>query len=163
MRRVISVLAISTCLLAGLPMTTWANGVTIFSGLDRNEELPVSFDFGGERYYLKIPAKKMKVPVAEFAITYPNYYTGQLDPKSVEVQVSNQKVPAEVTWNAKGRRLEISPKDPIPAGQTVQLILSNVQNPPFGGTYYVTCEIQSSSPGALPLYSYLGTWIIQLS
>ncbi|MBD2626429.1 DUF2808 domain-containing protein [Trichormus variabilis] len=170
MRRVFSALAVTSCLLTSFSATTWAQslpGLTLFSGVKSENQLPFRLDFGGQtnswdRYILRLPAKKMKLAVAQFAITYPNYYKGSFDPKKVEVRIRGKKVPlSEVKWDKEGRVLEIFPEEPVPAGSAVELVLSNVQNPAFGGTYYFNCQVLS--PGEVPLLRYLGTWIISIS
>jgi hypothetical protein len=104
----------------------------------------------------------MKLAVAQFAITYPNYYEGTFDPKDVEVKVKGKKIPlSEVKWDKEGRVIQIFPQEPVPAGDRVELILSNVQNPSFGGVYYFNCQVLS--PGDIPLLRYLGTWIISIT
>ncbi len=170
MKRLLSALAVTSCLLTGLPAMTLAQslpGLTLFSGVKSENQLPFRLDFGGQtsstdRYILRIPAKKMKLAVAQFAITYPNYYEGTFDPKDVEVKVKGKKVPlSEVKWDKEGRVIQIFPQEPVPAGDRVELILSNVQNPSFGGVYYFNCQVLS--PGDIPLLRYLGTWIISIT
>ncbi|MFM7407160.1 MAG: DUF2808 domain-containing protein [Cuspidothrix sp.] len=170
MKRLLSALAVTSCLLTGLPVMTLAQslpGLTLFSGIKGENQLPFRLDFGGQtnssdRYILRIPAKKMNLAVAQFAITYPNYYEGTFDTKDVEVKVKGKKVPlSEVKWDKEGRVIQIFPEEPVPAGDRVELILSNVQNPSFGGVFYFNCQVLS--PGDLPLLRYLGTWIISIT
>ena len=170
MKRLLSALAVTSCLLTGLPAMTLAQslpGLTLFSGVKGENQLPFRLDFGGQtsstdRYILRIPAKKMKLAVAQFAITYPNYYEGTFDPKDVEVKVKGKKIPlSEVKWDKEGRVIQIFPQEPVPAGDRVELILSNVQNPSFGGVYYFNCQVLS--PGDIPLLRYLGTWNISIT
>lgn len=170
MRHLLSTLAITGCLLTSIPTITLAQGLpglTLFSGVKRENQLPFRLDFGGQangtdRYVLKIPAKKMKLAVAQFAISYPNYFDGTFDPKEVEVKVKGKSVPlSEVKWNKEARLIEIFPQEPVPAGNNVELELSNVENPAFGGMFYFRCRILS--PGDVPLLRYLGTWIIGIN
>jgi len=168
MKRVLSALAVTSCLLAGLPAITLAqNGFTLFSGVKNEDQLPYRLDFDGQtnstdRYILRIPAQKMKFAVAQFAITYPNYYKGTFDTKDIEVKVKGKKVPlSEVKWDKEGGVIQIFPEAPVPAGQTVELVLSNVQNPSFVGVYYFRCQVLS--PGDVPLLRYLGSWIISIT
>ncbi|MBH8560743.1 DUF2808 domain-containing protein [Nostoc sp. CENA67] len=170
MRRLLSAVAVTSFLLTGFPVITWAQslpGLTLFSGVKSENQLPFRLDFGGQtnswdRYILRIPEKKMKLAVAQFAITYPNYYKGSFDTKKVEVKVRGKKVAlSEVKWDKEGRVLEIFPEEPVPAGNKVELVLSNVQNPAFGGTFYFNCQVLS--PGDVPLLRYLGTWIISVN
>ncbi|MFM7363855.1 MAG: DUF2808 domain-containing protein [Cuspidothrix sp.] len=170
MKHQLFALAVTSCLLTGSPAMTLAQslpGLTLFSGVKGENQLPFRLDFGGQtnstdRYILRIPAKKMKLAVAQFAITYPNYYEGTFDTKDVEIKVKGKKVPlSEVKWDKEGRVIQIFPQEPVPAGDRVELILSNVQNPSFGGVYYFNCQVLS--PGDIPLLRYLGTWIISIS
>jgi hypothetical protein len=167
---ILSALAITGCALTGLTTKALAQslpGLTLFSGVKAENQLPYRLDFGGQtnntdRYILKIPQPKMKLAVAQFAITYPNYYKGSFDPKRVEVRVKGKKVPlAEVKWDKEGRILEIFPQEPVPAGRGVDIVLSNVQNPSFGGIYYFNCQVLS--PGDTPLLRYVGTWILSIT
>jgi hypothetical protein len=169
MRRLVSTLAISGLLLTSLPATTLAQGLpglTLFSGVKRENQLPFRLDFGGnrystDRYRLRIPAKKMNLAVAQFAVTYPNYYKGSFDTNSIEVRVKGKSLPlSEVKWNQEAGLIEIFPKEPVPAGNTVELVLSNVENPPFAGMFNFNCQVLS--PGDVPLLRYLGTWLISI-
>ncbi|MDH6061613.1 DUF2808 domain-containing protein [Chrysosporum bergii ANA360D] len=168
--RLLSAFALTSCLLAGLPSASEAGslpGLTLFSGIKAENQLPFRFDFGGEpnswdRIRLRIPAKKMNLAVAQFAVSYPDYYDGTFDPKKVEVKVKGKKVPlAEVKWNKEGRLLEIFPQEPVPAREEVELVLSNVQTPFFGGMYHFNCQVLS--PGDVPLLRYVGTWLLSIS
>jgi hypothetical protein len=46
----------------------------------------------------------------------------------------------------------------IPAGEQVEIVLSNVRNPPSGGMYYFNARVES--PGDVPLMRYIGTWVV---
>jgi hypothetical protein len=163
-------LAIAGCLITTLPLTAMAQGLpglTIFSGVERKDELNYRLDFGGrssgwDRYRLRIPATKMKLAVAQFAISYPDYYTGEFNPKEVEIRVKGKAVKlAEVKWNKENSLIEIIPEEPVPAGMNVEIVLSDVKNPSSGGMFYFNCQILS--PGDVPLLRYLGTWVLQIS
>lgn len=169
-KRALSGVAIAGCLLAGLPAFTLAQGLpglTIFGGVKGEDNLNYRLDFGGksgawDRYRLRIPQKKMKLAVAQFAISYPNYYKGEFNPKEVEVIVKGKAVPLqEVKWDKENNLLEIFPTEPVPAGNSVEIHLSDVRNPNFGGMFYFNCQI--ISPGDVPLLRYLGTWVIQIT
>jgi hypothetical protein len=168
MKRLLAALAVTSCVLTSLPATTLAqSGLTLFSGIKRENELSHRLDFGGQsngwdRYILRIPSQKMKLAVAQFAITYPNYYKGTFDTKGIEVRVKGKKVPlSEVKWDQEGGVIQIFPEEPVPAGQKVELVLSNVKNPAFAGTFYFNCQVLS--PGDLPLLRYVGTWILSIT
>ncbi|MBW4522079.1 MAG: DUF2808 domain-containing protein [Scytolyngbya sp. HA4215-MV1] len=166
-KRALAGLAIAGCLLAGLPAIALAQGgITIFSGVARENQLKGWAENGKsgtwDRYYLEIPSKKMKLAIAQISITYPKYYKGEFDIKEVEVRVKNKAVKLqEVNWDKENQFLEIYPEEPIPAGGKVQIILSNVKNPSFGGMFYFNCRIQA--PGDVPIYRYLGTWIMSIT
>ncbi len=170
MRRLLPTLAVTSCLLSGLfPAISWAqenSGFTLFSGVKSENELPYKLDFGGQtsmwdRYHLRIPARKMKLAVAEFAITYPNYYHGNFDTKEIEVRVKDKKVALQgVRWDKENHVVELSLQEPASADKPVDLVFSDVRNPTFGGTFYFNCEILS--PGDVPLRRYLGTWILTI-
>ncbi|MBD2210518.1 DUF2808 domain-containing protein [Calothrix sp. FACHB-156] len=170
MRRLLSTLAVTGCLLTGFQAVSWAQGLpglTLFSGIKSENQLPYRLDFGGQsdgwdRYILRIPSLKMKLAVAQFAITYPDYYKGNFDPKQVEVKVKGKAVPlSEVKWDKEGRVIEIFPVEPVPAGSKVEVILSNVKNPTFGGVYYFNCQVLS--PGDVPMLRYLGSWVLSIN
>jgi hypothetical protein len=159
------------CLAIGIsgtqaPSALAQNGVTIFSGVDRNQELSYSTDFGAnpgqtDRYYLKVDKTKMKQAVNKFIVVFPDNFDGRIDAKKVEIMVNGKKTEVqEVNWDKDNGRLEIYPKEAVPAKTKVQLVLSNVTNP-SQGIYYLNCLIQV--PGDVPIYRELGTWIVDIS
>lgn len=168
MRRIVSSLAIAGCLVtAGLPIAALAQGLpglVIFSGVDRANQLRYRLDFGGypsrtDRYRLRIPADKMNLAAAQFAVTYPDSFQGTFDRDKIEVRVRGRRVDLdEVNWDEENRLIEIYPVDPIAAGTPVELVFSNVRNPRFPGTHYFNAMVRS--PGDLPLMRYVGTWVI---
>jgi Protein of unknown function (DUF2808) len=156
--------AIVTC----LPTIALAqSGVTIFSGVDRKQELSYRLDFDGDRggwdrYRLRVSKDKMKLSVAQFIITYPDYYKGAFDTKAVEISVNGKPWKLqEANWDKDRQRLEVYPLEPIPANSQVELIFSNVRNPDNPGTFYFNCLIQA--PGDVPIMRELGTWIISIN
>ncbi|MBW4512644.1 MAG: DUF2808 domain-containing protein [Scytonematopsis contorta HA4267-MV1] len=170
MRRLLSALAVTGCLLTGLPAVTLAQslpGFTLWSGVKSENQLPFRLDFGGQtnswdRYRLRIPAQKMKLAVAQFVITYPDYYKGEFDSKDMEIRVKGKKVPiSEIKWDKENRRIDIFPQEAVPAGSGVELVLNNVKNPSFAGMFYFQCQVLS--PGDVPLLRSLGTWILSIS
>ncbi|MHC5728221.1 MAG: DUF2808 domain-containing protein, partial [Nostoc sp.] len=82
--------------------------------------------------------------------------------KEIEVRVRGKAVPlSEVKWDKEAKLINIYPQEPVPAGSPVELVLSNVQNPAFGGVYYFNCQVLS--PGDVPLLRYMGTWILSIN
>jgi hypothetical protein len=170
MRRAVSVIAVTGCLLSTLPNITWAQGLpglVLFSGVERENQLSYRLDYGtrglwGDRYVLKIPAKKIKLNVSQININYPDYYDGGFDTKSVEVKVKGKRLPLQdVKWDKENHALQMILQEPIEADNKVEIVLNNVKNPPFGGTYYFDCHIISPT-AEVPLPRYLGTWILDI-
>lgn len=167
--RFISAIAATGCVLAGFsaPILAQNNpGLTIFSGVERPNQLGYYLDFGGnrdqrDRYRLRVPSDKMELGVKTFAISYPDYYDGKFDVDSIEVVAEGQSIAIdEVVWNKPDRVLLIYLAEPIEAGKSVEIVLSNVINPRWGGTYYF--EGRAAAPGDVPLPRYLGTWIVSI-
>ncbi len=168
--KLLSAFAAISGLLAGVPAISWAQsnpGLTLFSGVKGDNQLTYRLDFGGQpntidRYRLRISHKKMKIAVAQFVISYPEYFKGSFDPKEVELRVKDKKVSlSDAKWDKENHVIEIFPKEAVPAGSNVEIILSQVKNPSFGGVFYFNCSVQS--PGDVPLSRYLGTWIISIN
>jgi hypothetical protein len=104
----------------------------------------------------------MKLAVSQFNITYPEHYKGSFDTKEIEVRVKGKSVDVkEVKWDKETRVIKIVTQEPVPARSKVELILSNVQNPSFGGMFYFNCEVLS--PAGVQIPRYVGTWIISIS
>jgi hypothetical protein len=167
--RLCAALTIAGSLATGLSAVVSAQslpGLTIFSGVERKNQLNYRLDYQGkrgvqDRYHLRIPADKLTFAVSKFAITYPSTYTGTFDPKRVEVRVRGTDVPLDdVSWDRENRVIEIYPKDPVPAANRVEIVLSNVRNPLRVGTHYFNAMVQS--PGDLPVLRYVGTWIVSI-
>ncbi|NJN48766.1 MAG: DUF2808 domain-containing protein [Alkalinema sp. RL_2_19] len=148
------------------PSAMAQNGLTIFSGVEKGQELSYSTDYGArpnqtDRYYLKVSKAKMELAVSKFVVTYPDYFDGKFNPDDVEITVNGKSVAIEeVNWDKDNYRLEIYPKEAVPAKTDVELVLSDVTNPD-GGMYYLNCLIQA--PGDVPILRNLGTWIMSFS
>lgn len=170
MRRVLgifSAVAVTSCLLTGFQGVSMAqSGINLWSGVRRENQLNHRFDFGGQangwdRLRLRADAKRFTNAVARLVISYPEYYKGSFDPKKIEVRARGKSIPLqEARWDKDNRVIEIFPAEPIPAGTGVEIVLSNIKNPSFGGMYYFNLAIQS--PGDVPLSRYIGTWIISV-
>lgn len=169
MRHLLTTLAVTTCLFTISPTITLANGagVILFGGITKDNQLSYRLDFDGQRngwdrYRLRIPRSKMKADVVKFIITYPRYYKGKFEPKKIEVRVKEEKVSLlKVDWNKKDHVIYIHPKEPIPSGNSVELVFSDVQNPSFGGMFNFNCMIFIPNDAIQP--HYLGTWQIDIN
>ncbi|MBW4655062.1 MAG: DUF2808 domain-containing protein [Kaiparowitsia implicata GSE-PSE-MK54-09C] len=168
-KRLIPAMAIAACVAIGAPLSTLAQGtpgLTIFSGVDRENLLSYRLDFNGrphafDRYRLNISRRKMNRAVTEFTVTYPDYYTGRFNPSRMEVRVNGDSVPLdEVVWDEEAREIKLYPVEVVQPNQDVEIVFSNVRNPRIGGTYYFNALTRSSDD--LPLRRYLGTWIIDI-
>jgi len=168
MKRLLSSLAVTAGLLSGLPLVTMAQtnpGFTLFGGPESANQLNYRLDSGSagmwDRYRLRIPANKLNLAVAQVSIFYPDYYNGTFDPDKVEIRIKGESVPLdEVVWDRENHFLEIYPAQPIPAGNKIEVVLSNVRNPRFGGMYYFNANIRT--PGDVPLMRYVGTWVLSI-
>ncbi|MGG6294491.1 DUF2808 domain-containing protein [Leptolyngbya sp. AN02str] len=167
--RFLPALAIAACLASSVPVQSLAQGtpgLTIFSGVDRENQLGYRLDFNGrpdrwDRYRLRISRQKMSQPVSEFIITYPENFTGRFDTDRMEILVNNDEVDIdEIVWDREARELKLYPVDAIPANSRVELVFSNVRNPRNGGTYYFNALTRS--PSDIPLRRYIGTWVIDI-
>ena len=142
------------------------SGITIFSGIKRENILNYHLDFGGElnrwdRYRLRIPAKKLPAGASKFYITYPDYYKGKFDTDRIEVRIDGEAQPlTEVVWDKENQLVEIGLEEPIEPNTKVELVFSNVRNPRFGGTFYFNAQIDV--PSDIAIRRYVGTWIIDL-
>lgn len=166
----ISALVISSGLVAGVQTITRAQGgtpgLTIFSGVDRENLLNYHLDFGGvsdgwDRYRLFIPAKKMTQGASKFFISYPEYYDGKFNPDKIEVRLKDKKVPLRsVNWDKESRIVEIDLAEPIKRSEKVELVFSDVKNPASGGTYYFNAQLLAA--GDIPIRQHVGTWILTI-
>jgi hypothetical protein len=168
-----SSLAIASCVLGTMSWRAWGQsnpGLTIFSGVERQSELNYYLDFGGnrngvDRYRLRIPANKMETAVQKFAVSYPDYFdktNGQFDVDKMEVRSQGESLSIqEVVWNKDDNVVLITMQEPVPSGEGVELVFSNVKNPRWGGTFYFNCLV--APPGEAPQPRALGTWIISIN
>lgn len=168
MRRLLSGFALAGCVLAGFPALTLSQGtpgITIFGGPERANLLNFYLQSGQagrwDRYKLRIPANKLNLAVALVSISYPDYYEGKFDPDRIEIRIDGESIPLdEVVWDEENHFIEIYPAEPIPAGQKLEIVLSNVKNPTFGGMYHFNANIRT--PGDVPMLRYVGTWVLSI-
>jgi len=162
-------LGLSACLLTVAPITVTAQsnlGLTIFSGVERETLLDYYLDFGGhpngiDRYRLRIPGNKLTEGAARFIIKYPDYFKGKFDIDSVEVRVEDESLPIrDVIWDKENYLLEIDLENALTEAKKVEIVLSNVKNPRYGGTFYFNCDVVAA--GEIPIRLYVGTWIISI-
>ncbi|GAB4232232.1 MAG: DUF2808 domain-containing protein [Stanieria sp.] len=169
-RNLLTTVALLSCSFSFLPIVTYAqsnSGLTIFSGVERENILDYHLDFGGnagsiDRYRLRVPGKKLMQGVSKFFISYPDYYKGKFDTDKIEVRVKGKSLPIrEVIWDKESYLIEIDLEQPLKESNKVEIVFSNVKNPRFGGTFYFQCQILPASD--LPIRQHLGTWILSIN
>ena len=181
-KRFFTTLAISGCIVSTIPLVSHAQGgLTIFSGVNRENILNYYLDFNGkqhnrDRYRLRIAGKKLTGGAAKFFIAYPDYFDGKFDvdmdydkkPKKnpVRVRIKKSKSKKEeylpirdVILDEESRIIEIELEQPLTESRKVELVFSNVKNPDIG-TYYFHCDVLPAAD--LPIRQYVGTWIISI-
>ncbi|MGL5082587.1 MAG: DUF2808 domain-containing protein [Microcoleaceae cyanobacterium] len=169
MKRLTTGLALSACLLASLPVISLAQGtqgVTLFGGPDKANLLNFFLQSGKpgvkDRYKLRIPADRLNLAVELISITYPDYYRGKFDPDRIEIRIKDEPIALEeVVWDPENRFIEIYPAEPIPAGNKIEIVMSNVRNPNFGGMFHFNANIRT--PGDVPITRYVGTWVLSIN
>ena len=171
-KRLILPLALSGCFFGGFGAIALAQsnpGLTLWSGVQRENILKYHLDFDGrpdnwDRYRLRIPKKKMVQGASRITITYPDYYKGKFDPDSIEVKYGskyqNSAKISEVIWDKDNYLVQIDLEEPIEPDRKVEIKLSNVKNPNFGGTYYFHCQVLPTRDIPVPIY--VGTWILSI-
>ena len=166
-KRFFTTLAISGCIVSSIPLISYASGgLTIFSGVDRENILNYHLDYQGrrksrDRYHLRISGKKLIRGAARFFIKYPEHFDGKFDVEKIEVRVNKESLPVrDVFWDKESRVIEIDLEEPLRESKKVALVFSNVKNPDIG-TYYFHCDVLPA--GDLPIREYVGTWIISIN
>lgn len=178
-RRLLSSACVAGSLMVALPAITSAQSNPGFSfvwgdGPGRKQQLGYVLDYGtprhsSDRYRLKLGRQTMAID--SITVTYPNYFDGEFNEKRITLQESPKNKflgfgktktieVSSVKLDPDNRLIEIVPKDPIPSGVPVEVVLAGVQNPRSGGMYYFNGYI--NSPGDVPLRRYVGTWVMSI-
>jgi hypothetical protein len=168
-KSLLTTLALTTTIVTSIPQEIKAQtnpGLTIFSGVERDNILNYRLDFGGnaggwDRYRLRVPGNKITEGVAKFFISYPEYFDGKFDTDRIEVRIEGEPLPLrEVIWDQESHIIEIDLEEPILESRKLEVVFSNVKNPSSGGTFYFQCQILT--PGQVPLRLQVGTWIVSI-
>lgn len=168
LKNTLATLGVAGCLIASIPLITNAqggSGLTIFSGVDRENVLDYYLDFNGQRhgrdrYRLRIPGKKLMQGASKFYIFYPDYYDGKFKEDKIEVRIDGEPLAlSDVIWDKENYLIEIDLEEPLKESKKVELVFSGVKNPDVG-TYYFRCEVLPAVD--LPIRQYIGTWIISI-
>ena len=104
----------------------------------------------------------MELAVSEFAVSYPESFTGSFDTDDIRIEVDGEEVALdEVVWDEDNRLIRLYPVEAVPAATEVELVFSNMRNPRSSGMHYFNCLVVS--PGdSTALLRYIGTWIISI-
>lgn len=180
-KRFFATVAISSCIVGSIPLISHAQGgLTIFSGVNRENILNYYLDYNGkkhnrDRYKLRIAGKKLTDGAAKFFIAYPDYFDGKFDvdmdytedpdDNPVEVRIKTggkqESLPLRnVIWDEESRIIEIELEQPLRESRKVEIVFSNVRNPDVG-TYYFHCDVLPAAD--LPIRRYVGSWIISIN
>ncbi|MFP4692522.1 MAG: DUF2808 domain-containing protein [Halothece sp.] len=142
------------------------SGITIFSGVERENVLDYRLDFDGQRgrwdrYRLRIPSKKLPQGATKFRVSYPDYYGGRFDTDKIEVRIDGESQPLnDVVWDQEGNFIAIDLEEPLEPEQKVELVFSNVKNPRKPGTFYFNGQVTPAE--GVNIRQNLGTWIIDI-
>ncbi|GAB4214592.1 MAG: DUF2808 domain-containing protein [Synechococcales cyanobacterium] len=139
-------------------------GGLVLSGSEGQDTLRYRLDFGGiarqlDRYRLSIPAQN--VAVAELQINGDEVFDGRIDPNEVRVEAEGKIVElSQVFWSPEFRALELVLKEPIPSGQRIEIVLSNVRNPSLATIYRFRANVLGTEPN--PIFRTVGNWLITI-
>ncbi|MGF1604402.1 MAG: DUF2808 domain-containing protein [Thermosynechococcaceae cyanobacterium] len=172
--------AIASTLITGVPAVTLAQTNPGFSfiwggdGPSQKQQLGYVLEYGTpghrhDRHRYKLG--RQSVAMDSITITFPDYFDGKFSAKNVSLRKAAkskifnfkkaEEIPiATVDYDEDSRVLQIVPESPIPAGEKAEVVISNMQNPQSGGTYFINARI--TSPGDVPLSRYIGTWVVSI-
>ncbi len=153
-------LALGITSVAATSVAQTGSGIILF-GNARDSALSYNLDGGRakqlDRYYLDIPAQKTQI--SQVIVTYRDNFDGEFDPTAMDLRFKERNLPLEsVSWDKENRRIEVIVKEPIPAGRSLRLVLSNVRNPFYSGLYQFDARVLG--PAELPVLRYIGSWVI---
>jgi hypothetical protein len=155
-----SCFALGVISVAAASLAQTGAGIILFGNV-RDSALSYYLDGGRskqlDRYYLEIPAQKTQI--SQVIVTYRDNYDGEFDPNAMELRFNDRSLPLQsASWDKENRRIEVITKEPIPAGRSLKLVLSNVRNPFYSGLYQFDARVLG--PAELPLLRYVGSWVI---
>ena len=170
----LSGLAIAGLLSGALPSVGLAQttpGLTIFGGVDPDYRLAYTIQYNTRRstrarYFLRVPANKLRSDVVELEIAYPERFTelqGAIDTDSIEVRKGrgrgDEPIPLdEIVWDAEKSQIIIYPEEPIPAETSLVIVLSQVRNPNRVSIHYFNLKLLFQGD---VLRSFVGIWPVE--
>lgn len=168
-KKIMTTIGVAGCILTSVPLISFAqggSGLTIFSGVDRENILNYYLDFNGQRnnrdrYRLRIPGKKLMQGATKFFVFYPDYFDGKFEEDKIEVRIDGEPLALRnVMWDRENYLIQIELEEPITESRKVELVFSGVRNPDVG-TYYFRGEVLPAV--GVPARQYIGTWIISIN
>lgn len=168
-KKIMTTIGVAGCILTSIPLISLAqggSGLTIFSGVDRENLLNYYLDFNGQRnnrdrYRLRIPGKKLMQGATKFFVFYPDYFDGKFEEDRMEVRIDDEPLALrDAIWDRENRLIQIELEEPLTESRKVELVFSGVRNPDVG-TYYFHCEVLPAV--GVPARQYVGTWIISIN
>lgn len=159
----------SVAVTMGIPDRVLAQGGSglLLTGSEGVPVLNYRLDFNGiqsrlDRYRLDIPPQN--VAVAEVQISMPPtgraVFDGTVNPDEVRLEVEGEPVELrDVFWNPEFRSLEVVAAQPVAAGQSMTVVMSNVRNP-SAGVYRFEGRLLGTE--ANPIFRFVGNWLISI-
>jgi hypothetical protein len=150
-----------------------SEGLTIFGGVDSQYRLGYSIDNNERRsnkarYYLRVSGRKVPREILELQITYPEEFEdegGHFNNVRVELREGNGRggatIPVdEVIVNTDAKVIEIYPTDPLPANESLVVVLHEVRNPNRYGNHYFLLDALFQGG---PIREFIGVWPLEVS
>ena len=154
----------------GLAQTT-PSGITIFGGVDPDYRLAYTIQYNTRRstrarYYLRVPANKLRNDVVELEIAYPERFTelrGEVDIDNIEVRKGRGKgddaIPLDdIVLDTERSKIVIYPQEPIPSDTSLVIVLSQVRNPNRVSIHYFNLKVLFQGD---VLRSFVGIWPVE--
>ena len=179
-RNILSGLFLSSLAIAGLLSSTLPSvglaqttspGLTIFGGVDPDYRLAYTIQYNTRRsprarYFLRVPANKLRNDVVELEITFPERFTelrGVIDADEIEVRQGRNQggdtIPLdEIVWDAESSKIIIYPEQPIPAETSLVIVLSKVRNPNRVSIHYFNLKMLFQGD---VLRTFVGIWPVE--
>ncbi|MFM9109999.1 MAG: DUF2808 domain-containing protein [Prochlorococcaceae cyanobacterium] len=121
-------------------------------------------------WYFVLKPKDRKTAMLKLTISVPSHFDAKIDPRRVKLCTMKlgsvtsrtrclETIPATVEVAANGSAIEVFPDTPVPAGQTVGVMMTII-NPSNIGMYQFNALVQA--PGDVPMAGYVGSWLVQI-
>jgi hypothetical protein len=149
------------------------DGLTIFGGVDSEFRLGYFIDNNERRstrarYYLRVAGRKVPREVLELQISYPEEFEedgGYFTKATVELRDGSGRGGEtlevdEIVIDEEANIIEIYPSEPIPANNSLVIVLHDVRNPNrYGNHYFVLDALYQGGP----LRELVGIWPLEVA